>query len=115
MEMNQSQSEPAKQTAKALGVLIVLGIASRWAPNLSALLVIVVMLQYAGYAWRALANLPTGQVAELLAVVGFALGVGFLAELGVAPLILTGAVLLVVVPLWRVARNESEPGTGDPS
>src|SRR5580704_7444781 len=101
--MNPDHSDPLKTVGKAVVVLVVLGIASRWAATLCSLLVVGVMLQYAGYAWHTVAKLPLGQVAELLAVAGFALGIGFLAKLGVAPLILTGLVLLVTVPLWRLA------------
>lgn len=114
--MNQSQTEPAKQTGKALGVLIVLGIVSRWAATLCSLLVIVVMLQYAGYAWRTLAKLPPAQVGELLAVLGIALGIGFMVKLGVAPLILTGLVLLIALPLWWGRTKEGrEAREGDRS
>jgi hypothetical protein len=96
-----------RTTAKALAALFLIGVVSRWAPILCSLLVIAVMLHYAAYAWRTLAKIPAGQVAELLAVAAFALGTGFLAKLGVAPLIVTGLVLLVTVPLWRLARNDS--------
>ena len=106
--MDEGHTEPIKQTGKVLAALIALGIVSRWAATLCSLLVIVVMIQYAGYAWRTLAKIPAGQVAELLVVAGFALGIGFLAKLGVAPLILTGLALLITVPLWRLARDERQ-------
>jgi hypothetical protein len=107
--MNSYHSHPIKTAGKAVVALVMLGIASRWAATLCSLLVIFVMLQYAGHAWHTVAKLPSGQVAELLAVAGFALGIGFLAKLGVAPLILTGLVLLVTVPLWRLAREDPRP------
>jgi hypothetical protein len=87
-------------------VLVLLGISARWAPTLTSLLVIVVMLHYARYAWSTVAKIPPGQLTELLVLATFALGVGFLAKLGAAPLIITGVFLLVTVPLWRLARHD---------
>jgi hypothetical protein len=114
MNMNEAQGETRKKTAKALGALIVLGISARWAPTLASLLVIVVVLNYARYAWHTIAKIPPRQLAELIAVAATALGVGFLAKLGTAPLILTGLFLLVALPLWRLARHDprEERGTG---
>jgi hypothetical protein len=99
------EAQPAKQTGKTLAALLILGITAQWAPTLCSLLVAVLMLNYAGYAWRMFAKLPEDETAELLALAGFALGAGFLAKLGVAPLILTGLILIVTVPLWRIARR----------
>lgn len=99
------ETQPAKQMGKALAALLILAIAAQWAPMLCSLLVVVLMLNYAGYAWRMLAKLPERESAELLALAGFALGAGFLAKLGVAPLTLTGLILIVTVPLWRIARR----------
>lgn len=116
--MNE-ETHPAKQTGKTLAALFILGIAAQWAPTLCSLLVAVLMLNYAGYAWRILAKLPDHEVTELLALAGFALGAGFLARLGVAPLILTGLVLIVTVPLWRIARrrqlSDATPNDADDS
>jgi len=112
LKVDGGHTEPIKKTGEALAALIVLGIVSRWAATLCSLLVIVLMVQYAGYAWGTIAKIPAGQVAELLAVAAFALGIGFLAKLGVAPLILTGLVLLITVPLWRIARNAQQEDRG---
>lgn len=99
------ETQPAKQSGKTLAALLILGITAQWAPTLCSLLVAVLMLNYAGYAWRTFAKLPEHETAELLVLAGFALGAGFLAKLGVAPLILTGLILIVTVPLWRIARR----------
>lgn len=99
--MNEGGLQPAKQIGKALAVLTALAIASRWAPKLSSLLVIVVLFYFAQYAWGTLAKLPPSEVAQLLAIATFALTIGFLANLGVNALILTGLVLLVMLPLRR--------------
>lgn len=99
------EAHPAKQTGKTLAALFILGIAAQWAPTLCSLLVVVLMLNYTGYAWRMFAKLPEHEATELLALAGFALGAGFLAKLGVAPLILTGLILIITVPLWRIARR----------
>ncbi len=104
--MNVGHEGLVKNTVKALGALVLLGISADWAPKLTSLLVIVVMFHYASYAWSRVAKIPPGQLAELLAVAMFALGVGFLAKLGVGPLIITGVFLLVTVPLWRLARHD---------
>jgi hypothetical protein len=110
------EAKPAKQTGKTLAALFILGIAAQWAPTLCSLLVAVLMLNYAGYAWRTFAKLPEHETIELLTLAGFALGAGFLAKLGVAPLILTGLILIVTVPLWRIARrgqsNDATPNDG---
>ena len=105
---NHDQLGTAVVVGKALAVLFVLGLVARWAPMLSSLLVIIVMLGLAGYVWRALAKMPSQEVAELLPLIGFALCIGFLAQLGTSPLILTGLVLLVTVPLWRLAHGKGE-------
>jgi len=99
------EAQPVKQTGKTLAALLILGIMAQWAPTLCSLLVAVLMLNYAGYVWRMFVKLPEHETAELLALAGFALGAGFLAKLGVAPLILTGMILIVTVPLSRIARR----------
>lgn len=109
---NHDQLHAAAAVGKALAVLLVLGLLARWAPTLSSLLAIIVLLSLSGYVWRALAKMPSREVAELLALAGFALCMGLLAQLGTFPLILTGLVLLVTVPLWRLARGRGE-GTSD--
>jgi uncharacterized membrane protein YkgB len=105
-----------KKTVKAIGILILLGISSQWAPVLTSLLVIVVMLHYATYAWQKIARLPDRHRAELVVIAATALGAGFLAKLGVGPLILTGVFLIVALPLWRLAREdprEEQEATAD--
>jgi ABC-type Fe3+ transport system permease subunit len=103
-EMHE-EAQPAKQTGKTLACLAILGILARWAPTLCSLIVVVVMLNYAQYAWRMLVRLPDRETAELLALAGVTLGIGFLAKLGVAPLILTATILIVTLPLWDMARR----------
>jgi MFS-type transporter involved in bile tolerance (Atg22 family) len=113
--MNERHLQPAKQIGTALAVLTALGIASRWAPKLSSLLVILVLLYSARYAWETLAKLAPSEVAQLLAVASFALTIGFLAKFGVNALILTGLVLLVMLPLRRPTRSaESHERDGQP-
>ena len=104
-------TQPVKQTGKTAAALLILGITAQWASTLCSLLVAVVMLNYASYAWQLLAKLPEHETAELLALAGFALGAGVLAKLGVAPLILTGSILIVTVPLWRIARSTQSSDT----
>jgi hypothetical protein len=106
-------TESTSRAAKALAALVALALASRWAPVLCSLLTIVVMINYGGYAWRAFAKLPPEDATELMAVVAVALGIGFLAKLGIGPLIVTGAVLLTSLPLWR--RAKSEPPSDEPT
>jgi hypothetical protein len=108
--MNAGHPDLIKTVGKVVVALVVLGIAARWAARLCSLLVVVVMLQYAGYAWRTVAKIPAAQVAELLTIAGCALGIGFLAELGVAPLILTGIVLLITVTLWAARSRRTTAG-----
>ena len=101
-------TESTSRAVKALAALVALALVSRWAPVLCSLLTIVVMIHYGGYAWRALAKLPSEDATELLALVAVALGIGFLAKLGVGPLILTGTVLLTSLPLWRRAKSGTQ-------
>ena len=75
-----------KKLAKMLLILVLLGLAAQAAPVLASLLVIVVMLHYATYAWQTIARIPARHRAELLVVAAIALGAGFLAKLAVAPL-----------------------------
>lgn len=95
-----------KKLANFLVVLALLGIAAQAAPVLTALLVIVVILHYATYAWQTIARIPARHRAELLVVAAIALGAGFLAKFGVGPLIITGLFLVVTLPLWRLARED---------
>jgi hypothetical protein len=95
-----------KKLTKMLLILVALGLAAQAAPVLSSLLVIVVMLDYATYAWRTIARIPARHRAELLVLAAIALAAGFLAKLGVGPLILTGLFLIVTLPLWRLARED---------
>ena len=95
-----------KKLTKMLLILVLLGLAAQAAPVLASLLVIVVMLHYATYAWQTLARIPAHHRTELLVVAAIALGAGFLAKLAVAPLIITGVFLLVTLPLWRLARED---------
>jgi hypothetical protein len=101
----QDEPQPAKQICKTLAWLVILGILARWAPTLCSLIVVVVMMSYARYVWRVLVRLPDRETAELVALAGVTLGIGFLAKLGVAPLILTGMILVITVPLWYMARR----------
>lgn len=106
-------TESTSRAAKALAALVALALASRWAPMLCSLLTIVVMINYGRYAWRAFTKLPPEDATELLALVAVALGIGFLAKLGLGPLIVTGTVLLTSLPLWR--RGKHEPQRTAPS
>jgi len=94
-------AESTRHAVKVFAALIVLALASRWAPVLCSLLTIVVIVQYGGYAWRVIAKLPPKEATELLALLAVALGIGFLAKFGVGPLILTGLILLIYLPLRR--------------
>lgn len=53
-----------KKTATALVALVVLGLCERWAPTLTNVLRIVVLLMFAAYAWRTVAHIPPRQLAE---------------------------------------------------
>jgi hypothetical protein len=103
--MHEEATQPVKQTVKTLAVLVVLGLTTHWAPTLCSLLVVVVLINYARYAWRALAKLSERETVELLALAAVALGCGFLAKLGFGPLILTVMILIITVPLWHIARH----------
>jgi hypothetical protein len=47
-----------KSISKGLGILVFLGISAQWAPTLTSLLVTVVVLRYACYAWSTIAESP---------------------------------------------------------
>jgi len=100
----ESQGGLVKKTAKALAALVALGLCERWAPTLTNLLAIVVLLMFAAYAWRTVAHIPPRQLAELLVVAAAALLGGFLWQFGIGRL--TGVFLLITVPLWRRARPD---------
>jgi hypothetical protein len=104
--MEQSEGDMMKTTLKAAGALALLGLSAQWAPTLTSLLVIVVILNYAQHAWRTIAKIPARQLGELLLVAGVALGAGLLFKLSVDGLIVTGLFLLVTLPLWRRARHD---------
>ena len=103
---DQPQGEMMKKTLKAAGALVVLGLSAQWAPTLTSLLIIVVILSYASHAWRTIAKIPSRQLGELLLVAGIALAAGLMFKLGVGGLIITGLFLLVTLPLWRIARPD---------
>jgi hypothetical protein len=103
--MSEARFAPVKETGKALLMLVVLGITAQWAASLSSLLVVVVMLRYAAYAWQAIAGTPSDELHGLLAVAGCALLLGFATSLGYGALTVMGLSLVIAVPLWRTASS----------
>jgi fatty acid desaturase len=109
--------ELVRQAGKAIATLLVLAVVARWAPVLCSLLVIIVMVHYARYAWRVVAKVPPKEAAELAALMTITLAIGFLTRLGFVGLLLTGAVLLIVLPVWRAhhtpARSQAAAEEAD--
>lgn len=103
--MSEARFQPMKETGKALLMLVALGITAQWAARLSSLLVVVVLLRYATYAWQAIAGIPSDEQRRLLAVACCALLLGFATSLGYGALVVTGLALVIAIPLWRTATR----------
>jgi hypothetical protein len=103
--MHKACMQTSKETGKALAVLIALRIVSHWAGTLCSLLVVVVLLHYAAYAWQTIARIPAAELTGLLAVAGFALLLGFATNLGYGALTVTGLALVMGLPIWGASRK----------
>jgi hypothetical protein len=104
----------APKTMKTLILLALIGATASWMPELAPILVILVAVNYARYAWRTVGGVPARDVAQLTVIAVASLGTGYLAKVGVAPMIAQATFLTISLGAWAIA-HPAPAGGEEPS